>query len=144
MGGSRMQCQAQKKKVFYLSLISVVVWVSSNTALSTKASALLPDSLDCINAGVEERKSAEGGGKWSSGRTKWIIAELQVSGERRGGGIIYILKWLFTCFNILMEGAGFSTGFIADLNWIHHTCFQSRHAHFHFLCLQVLYNLFAL
>lgn len=54
------------------------------------------------------------------------------------------LKRPLTCFNVLTEDAGVCTGFIADLYRIHHTCFQMRHFHFHFLCLQVLYNLFAL
>lgn len=77
----------------------------------------MPDSLCGVDAGVEE--TAEGGGKWSSGTTKWLIAELQVSREREREEEreihISILKWLFTCFNILMGDAGFSTGFIADL-----------------------------
>lgn len=71
----------------------------------------------------------------------WAASEWRGEGKRE---CVYIIKWLFTCFNILTRDAGFSTGFIADLYWIHHPCFQLRHIHFHFLCLQVLYNLFAL
>lgn len=80
-----------------------------------------------------------------------IIAELQVSGdggrrreERECIYVYFFFKCFFTCFNILARDDGFSTGFIAELYGIHHTCFQVRHIHLHFLCLQGLHSLIAL